>query len=60
MAANNGNGRWLSAEEAIAAGLADRLTAPTRTLPCEDPSLGDPVLSPNERAYAEDIKQFIR
>lgn len=128
MAANNGNGRWLSAEEAIAAGLADRLidataserqeetqpvapsnswrrllhriglgksakplpedrnvlhfgeeeqasierrselvlregqrlTAPTRTLPCKDPSLGDPVLSPNERAYAEDIKQFIR
>lgn len=130
MAANNGNGRWLSAEEAISAGLADRiiepaasekrepsqetlpanftwnrllrklglrkpsdprpadrnilhfgeeerqeslarrstlilregqhLSAPTRTLPCEDPSLGDPILSPNERAYAEDVKQFIR
>lgn len=130
MSANNGNGRWLSAEEAIAAGLADRiidpstsekecfvqkttpdnsswskllcklglrkatealpsdrnilhfgeeeqeasiarrstlilregqrLSAPTRTLPCEDPSLGDPVFSPNERAYAEDVKQFIR
>ena len=122
MAENSGNGRWLSPEEAIAAGLADRLidpagaaeqpravrnlvsgwrrllTAvglekpqplpanrnvlhfdreiaarreaaasaalqriePTRTLPTEDPSFGEPCRSPNERAYAEDAAAFSR
>ncbi len=142
MAENGGNGRWLSPEEAIAAGLADRLidpagaaeqpravrnlasgwrrllaavglekplplpadrnvlhfdremagrepadreTArrtpdapehaarreaaasaalqriePTRTLPTEDPSFGEPCRSPNERAYAEDAAAFNR
>ena len=122
MTENSGNGRWLSPEEAIAAGLADRLidpagaaeqpravrnlvsgwrrllTAvglekpqplpadrnvlhfdreiaarreaaasaalqriePTRTLPTEDPSFGEPCRSPNERAYAEDAAAFSR
>ena len=32
MGENNGNGRWLSPEEAIAAGLADRVIEPARTL----------------------------
>ncbi|WP_417014883.1 Clp protease ClpP [Alistipes sp.] len=31
MAENNGNGRWLSPDEAIAAGLADRVIEPART-----------------------------
>ena len=31
MGENNGNGRWLSPEEAIAAGLADRVIEPART-----------------------------
>ena len=30
MSENNGNGRWLSPEEAIAAGLADRVIEPAR------------------------------
>lgn len=122
MAENNGNGRWLSPEEAIQAGLADRLIGeepttaplteniargwrrlmhsiglqreeelpedhnilhptnesyaharsvaaivsgqqgvqPTRVEPVEDPSIGEPRLSANERAYAEDVKQFKR
>lgn len=30
MSENNGNGRWLSPEEAIAAGLADRIIEPAR------------------------------
>ena len=122
MSENNGNGRWLSPEEAIAAGLADRVIepartdgsslakniargwkrllaelgmkpdlqpvadrnilhteaelrelhrrsaivaeetrrriAPTRVLPCEDPSYGETIRSANERAYAEDAKCF--
>ena len=122
MSENNGNGRWLSPEEAIAAGLADRVIeparqpgntltqniargwkrllselgvksgpqpaadrnilhsdaelrelhrrssivaeetrrriAPTRVLPCEDPSCGETIRSANERAYAEDAKCF--
>lgn len=122
MAENNGNGRWLSPEEAVAAGLADTVAdtgertapslahniargwerllsgiglgrnaplpgdrnilltgserqellrrsatavrqaqqnaAPTRTKPCEDPSYGDTVRTPNQRAYAEDVKRF--
>lgn len=36
MAENNGNGRWLSPEEAVAAGLADRVIAGTEQ---ETPSL---------------------
>lgn len=128
MAENNGNGRWLSPEEALSAGLADRIidpaaprneslarnlargwemllarmglkrsapgevdrnilhfdtpegvgsvgtqslqrsaiaveearskAAPSRTKPCEDPSYGDTIRSANERAYAEDVRQF--
>lgn len=121
MAENNGNGRWLSPQETLDAGLADRVTGlpeerstmarnlvrgwerilsgiglrteqprpegrnvwhteaeqermerraqaaaeearrkalPTRVLPCEDPSYGDPILSPNARAYAEDARRM--
>lgn len=123
MAENNGNGRWLSPEETLAAGLADtileggetppsgitrniargwerllsrigrsadqalpedrnvlhfdetraaekrlqadraaeerrRNTAPTRTLPREDPSYGEAARTANERAYAEDARRF--
>ena len=122
MAENNGNGRWLSPEEAVAAGLADKVVeaagqsasslarniargwerllagiglrhgavepadrnvlhtgdevrdlqrrsavaseearqrfGATRTRPREDPSCGDTVRSPNERAYAEDAKRL--
>lgn len=122
MAENNGCGRWLSPEEVVAAGLADRVieaperpaptltqnlargwerllarigmrpgdelpadrnilhfeeeeralrrrsmaaarealrqVAPTRTLPREDPSCGDPTHTANERAYAEDARLF--
>ena len=117
MAENDGNGRWLSPDETLAAGLADRIvrektgrtkalaekivrnwerllastgirtpaprpepgcnilhapderpgnrpeilpmpipagTGPTRTKPCEDPSVGEPQKTPNELAYAED------
>lgn len=128
MAENNGNGRWLSPQEAIEAGLADRLIggeepaepaeeqsvvqniargwqrlmqavglqheeplpedlnvlhpknerlfAERRTMaaliagqqtaratevePTEDPAIGEQRLSANERAYAEDVKQFKR
>ncbi len=121
MAENNGNGRWLSPEEAVAAGLADRIIGadersaserpgnivrgwerllarcglrrseempedrnilhfgqnapqrrpqaepdgdgaqramPTRTRSCEDPSYAEAVLTANQRAYAEDARQF--
>ena len=121
MAENNGNGRWLSPEEAVGAGLADRMTdetdgasaltrnlargwerllcgiglrsgqplpegrnilhpdsgqelrrkmaeaaaeearqkaLPTRVLPTEDPSYGDPVQTANARAYAEDARRL--
>lgn len=121
MAENNGNGRWLSPEEAVGAGLADRVTdeaggasaltrnlargwerllcgiglrsgqplpegrsilhpdsgqelrrkmaeaaaeearrkaLPTRVLPTEDPSYGDPVQTANARAYAEDARRL--
>ncbi|WP_418992912.1 Clp protease ClpP [Alistipes sp.] len=121
MAENNGCGRWLSPEEAVAAGLADRVIeapelpapaltrnlvrgwerllarvglrpgeelptdrnilhfqeeehsrrralaaaqqtlrqiAPTRTRPCEDPSVSDPAPTPNEAAYAADARLF--
>lgn len=122
MAENNGAGRWLSPEEAVAAGLADKVigaaeqpaptlagsvargwerlktriglggkeslpedrnilhfddderelrrrspaaaaealqrVTPTETLPREDPSVGEPSLSANERAYAEDAARF--
>ena len=117
MAENNGNGRWLSPEEAVGAGLADRVTdeaggasaltrnlargwerlpgaqadtaqqplpegrnilhpdsgqelrrkmaeearrkaLPTRVLPTEDPSYGDPVRTANARAYAEDARRL--
>ena len=127
MAENNGSGRWLSPQEALAAGLVDRIiepsatektpaaqatpagqwrkllgklglvrpadalppdrnilhfgdpekglgprtselalhegqqfAAPTRTLPREDPSIGETTPSANQRAYAEDAKQLIR
>ena len=125
MAENNGNGRWLSPDEAVAAGLADRIIGadervaaqaahsvargwrrlmtaigiatpapqptsptadrnilhiddalasrrealaaaalqriePTRTLPTEDPSIGEPHRSANEAAYAEDARRFRR
>ena len=40
MAENNGNGRWLSPEEAIAAGLADRLIGDEEpSMPTEEPTL---------------------
>lgn len=111
MACNEGNGRWLSPQEAIQAGLADKIIAaalsneaheqirqllddirgglqertqqsseqvaelqnklallearsaklaalPTRTLPCEDPSLDENILSANQSAYAEDARNF--
>ena len=70
MAENNGNGRWLAPEEAVAAGLAlhsrsavaadeaRRQAAPTSTQPREDPSCGDAVRSANERAYAEDARRM--
>lgn len=121
MAENNGNGRWLSPDEAVAAGLADRViddaggasaltrnlargwerllrgiglhsgqplpegrnllhpdtgqellrrrtevaaeearrkALPTRVLPTEDPSCGDPVRTANARAYAEDARRL--
>ena len=127
MAENNGSGRWLSPQEALAAGLVDRIiepaatektpaaqatpagqwrkllgklglvrpadalppdrnilhfgdpekgsglrtselalhegqqfAAPTRTLPREDPSIGETTPSANQRAYAEDAKQLTR
>lgn len=117
MAENNGNGRWLSPDEALAAGLVDeiigvqpaggslagnvvraigslfrrgtpppaaqcsvfRLEEPfpheepagvvafeegqravtaTATQPTEDPSIADPCLSPNAKAYAEDARRI--
>ena len=124
MAENGGNGRWLSPDEAVAAGLADRIIGagegapanaghplvrgwrrlmsaigagvsapqpalpadrnilhlddalaarrealaaaalqriePTRTLPTEDPSPGEPRRSANEAAYDEDARRFRR
>ena len=33
---------------------------PPRTLPREDPSIGETTPSANQRAYAEDAKQLIR
>lgn len=126
MAENNGNGRWLSPDDALAAGLIDRiiepagtekppvadsrpaaqwkklleklglarpantlpddrnilhfgqqeesaplrselllhegqrLTAPTQTLPREDPSIGETPPSANQRAYAQDARHFIK
>lgn len=50
-----------AASEALAAAAAERMrsaAAPTRTRPREDPSFGDPVLSANQRAYAEDARRF--
>lgn len=125
MSENNGNGRWLSPEEAVAAGLADKIIGadddaagqapsnvvrniargwerllarcglrpgealpedrnvlhfdevpaarhlptaaaeeafrqaePTAIRPCEDPSHGEALPTPNQRAYAEDAKLF--
>ena len=37
-----------------------QFAAPTRTLPREDPSIGETTPSANQRAYAEDAKQLIR
>lgn len=37
-----------------------RLAAPTRTLPREDPAVGEATPSPNQRAYAEDARQLVR
>ncbi len=31
---------------------------PTRVRPCEDPSCRESLLTPNQRAYAEDAKRF--
>lgn len=42
----------------IAAEEARRVALPTSTLPCEDPSFGDTIRSANERAYAEDARNF--
>ncbi len=36
MAANNGNGRWLSPDEAIEAGLADRIVEATEAAPADE------------------------
>ena len=44
MAANNGSGRWLSPEEAIAAGLADRLIEAAETSETDEPA--DPAETP--------------
>ncbi len=47
--------------EALAAAAAERArnaAAPTRTRPREDPSLGDSILSANQRAYADDARRF--
>ena len=122
MAENNGCGRWLTAEEALKAGLVDeivgstpvegsivkniasrinalfghrdelpaddcnifrtdiafsdepshdellrtafdegqRRAGPTRVLEAEDPSLSEPVLSGNARAYADDLQRLIQ
>ena len=122
MAENNGCGRWLTAEEALAAGLVDeivgstpvegsivkniarrinallgrrdslpaddcnifrtdvlfpdpqpeddtlrrdfdegqRAAGPTRLIPTDDPSLSDPVLSGNAKAYADDLQRLIQ
>lgn len=126
MGENNGQGRWLSAEEALATGLVDRIVdaaapheesprpatapaarwrrllgrfgrnrpaeglpedrnilhfddpepgaqlsalrfdegqrrvQPTATLPCEDPSVGDRLRTPNELAYAADARRMTR
>ena len=50
-----------AASEALAAAAAERIrsaAAPTRTLPREDPSIGETLLSANQRAYAEDARRL--
>ena len=69
MAENNGNGRWLSPEEAgeerellrrsaAAVRQAQQRIVPTQTRPREDPSYGDLVRTANQRAYSEDAKRL--
>ncbi|MCH5335458.1 MAG: Clp protease ClpP [Alistipes sp.] len=41
-------------------GEGQRSAGPTDVLPAEDPSLSEPVLSPNARAYADDLKRLIK
>lgn len=41
-----------------AAEEARRKALPTRVLPTEDPSYGDPVQTANARAYAEDARRL--
>ena len=59
---------WVDGQEAYTAICSGELAlhegqqfaAPTRTLPREDPSIGETTPSANQRAYAEDAKQLIR
>ena len=54
-----GKGSGLRTSE-LALHEGQQFAAPTRTLPREDPSIGETTPSANQRAYAEDAKQLIR